>query len=174
MAALGDTSRCAPPLTRRAENMTRRMIAKAVILITAISVGIVVLAVIGFLGLLFYKVAVPERMSITGRVTGIEGRPIKAVQVRAVPLPIHDPYSDHSMEPREKEHTVLSDENGRYRFKGLVASGGVKEGIWTQPYRIVADADGYVPQTTRVGRHPDSRENVIAGVDFALEKEAAR
>jgi len=154
--------------------MTRRLIAKTVILVTAVSVGIVALAAVGFLGLLFYKVAVPERMSVTGRVTDSAGRPLKGVEVRAVPLPIHDPYSDHSMEPREKEHTVLSDENGHYRFKGLIASGSVKEGIWVQPYRIVADVDGYVPQTTRVGRHPDSRENVIAAVDFVLEEEAAR
>jgi hypothetical protein len=150
--------------------MTRRLITKTVILVTAVSVGIVVLAAVGFLGFFFYKVAVPERMSITGRVTDSTGRALKGVQVRAVPLPIHDPYSDHSMEPREKEHAVLSDKNGRYRFRGLVASGGVKEGIWTQPYRIVADADGYVPQTTRVSRHPDSRESVIPGVDFVLEK----
>ena len=154
--------------------MTRALIAKAVILVMAVSVGIVVLAAVGFLGLLFYKVAVPERMSVTGRVTDSTARPLKGVEVCAVPLPIPDPYSDHSMEPREKEHTVLSDENGRYRFKRLIASGGVKEGIWVQPYRIVANADGYVPQTTRVGRHPDSREDVIAGVDFVLEKEVAR
>jgi len=154
--------------------MTRRLIAKTIILLAAVSIGIVVLAAVGFLGLLFYKVAVPDRMSVTGRVTDIEGRPIKGVEVRAVPLPIPDPYSGHSMEPREKEHTVVSDEDGRYLFKGLIASGGVKEGIWVQPYRIVADADGYVAQTTRVGRHPDSREDVIAGVDFVLEKETAR
>jgi hypothetical protein len=154
--------------------MTGGSITKAVILVTAVSIGIVVLAAVGFLGLLSYKVAVPERMSITGRVTDSAGRLIKGAQVRAVPLPIHDPYSDHSVEPREKERTVFSDQNGRYRFKRLVASGGVKEGIWVQPYRIVAEANGYVPQTTRVGRHPDSRENVIAGVDFVLEKEAAR
>jgi hypothetical protein len=78
------------------------------------------------------------------------------------------------MEPREQEHTVLSDQNGRYRFKSLIASGGVKEGIWTQPYRIVAEADGYVPRTTRVTRHPDSREKVIAGVDFVLHQEPSR
>ena len=150
--------------------MTRCSITKAVILVTAVSIGIVVLVAVGFLGLLMYKVAVPEKMSIAGTVTDSAGRALKGVQVRAVPLPIPDPYSDHSMEPREKEHTVLSDRSGRYRFKGLVASGGVKEGIWVQPYRIVADADGYVPQTTRVSRHPDSRESVIPGVDFALEK----
>jgi hypothetical protein len=154
--------------------MTGRSISKVVILVVAASIGIVVLAAIGFLGLFFYKVAVPDRMGITGRVTDSAGRPIKEAQVRAVPLPIHDPYSDHSMEPREKEHTVLSDQNGRYRFKDLVASGGVKEGIWTQPYRIVVGADGYVPQTARVSRHPDSRENVVAGVDFVLQEEPGR
>jgi hypothetical protein len=154
--------------------MPKRLIAKTVILLAAVSIGIVVLTAVGLLGLVFYKVAVPERMSITGRVTDSTGRPLKAVEVRAVPLPIPDPYSDHSMEPREKERTVLSDENGCYRFRGLIASGGVKEGIWVQPYRIVADADSYVERTTEVGRHPDSRQNLSAGVDFVLEKVLAR
>lgn len=154
--------------------MTRRLIAKTIILFTAVSIGIVVLAAVGFVGLFFYKVAIPERMSITGRVTDNTGGPLKGVEVRAVPLPIPDPYSDHSMEPREEGRAVLSDENGRYRFKGLIASGGIKEGIWVQPYRILANADGYVPQTTRVAIHPDSRRNLIAGVDFVLKKELAR
>ena len=154
--------------------MVRRLILKGIVVLAFVVIGIVAVAVIVVVGYFFLALAFPRRMSVTGRVTDSTARPLKGVEVCAVPLPIPDPYSDHSMEPREKEHTVLSDENGRYRFKRLIASGGVKEGIWVQPYRIVANADGYVPQTTRVGRHPDSREDVIAGVDFVLEKEVAR
>jgi hypothetical protein len=77
--------------------MIGRFVARIVILLATVSIGIVVLAAFGFFGFLFYKVAAAERLSITGMVTDCAGRPLKGVEVRAAPLPIHDPFSDHSM-----------------------------------------------------------------------------
>jgi len=152
-----------------AEHMIERLILKGIVVLTVTVIGIVALSVIGLLGYFFLALAFPERMTVTGRVTDIRGRPIRGVEVRAAPLPIHDPYSDHSMEPKDKEQIVVSDENGRYRFGNLIASGGVKEGMWVQEYDIVANADGYAPQKIRVRKDHKSKEEAITLVDFIVE-----
>lgn len=153
--------------------MSIQKIVKGIVVFTVVVAGIIALAVIGVLGYFFLALAFPERMSVTGRVTDIRGQPIRGVEVRAVPLPVYTPYLDHSMEPKDKEHIAVTDENGRYRFKGLVASGGVKEGMWVQEYDIVANADGYAPKKIRVRNDFETHEDVITLTDFVLEEEAA-
>jgi hypothetical protein len=144
---------------------------KTIAVVALVSVGVVALAVAGFVGVLFYKAYVPERVSVTGRVTDSGGKPIKGIEVHAVPLPIHDPYSESAMEPKDTQHTAVSDENGRYRFKGLVAAGGVKEGMWVQEYDVVVNADGFTPKEIRFRKPPRSRQAVIRLADLVLEEE---
>jgi hypothetical protein len=126
--------------------MIGRMILKCVGVVTFASIGIVVLVVIVIAGWFFLALVFPNRMNVTGRVTDSGGIPIKGVEVRAVPLPIHDAYSETgTMEVQGKEHTAFTDEDGRFRFKKIIASGGVKEGMWLQEYNIVVTAEGYMP-----------------------------
>lgn len=144
---------------------------KTIAVVVLVSPGVVALAVTGFVGVFFYKAYVPERMSVTGRVTDSGGKPVKGVEVHAVALPIHDPYSDSVMEPQDTEHTVISDENGRYRFKRLVASVGIKEGRCMQGYDIVACAQGRYSPVIHLCKHPDDRSSVIELADLVLEDE---
>lgn len=160
-------------LPKGAESLIRRLIVKAIVVFTFIVISIVVLAAIVVFGYFFLALAFPKRMSVTGRVTDIRGKPIRGVEVRAVPLPVYTPFLDHSMEPKDKEHIAVTDENGRFRFKGLVASGGVKEGMWVQEYDIVVKAEGYGLQKSRVRNDFESHEDVITLTDFVLEEEAA-
>jgi len=148
-----------------------RHMLKAIAVVTLVGVGVVALVITGFIGVLFYRAYVPERVSVIGRVTDSGGKPVKGIHVHAVPLPIHDPYSESAMEPKDTQHTTVSDENGRYRFKGLVAAGGVKEGMWVQEYDIVVSADGFAPKEIRFRRRPESRENVVRLADLVLEEE---
>ena len=85
---------------------------KVIAVVTVVSVGVVALAVAGFVGVLFYKAYVPERVSVTGRVTDSGGKPVKGIEVHAVPLPIHDPYSDDLPKPKGKQRKALTDKNG--------------------------------------------------------------
>ncbi len=68
--------------------MTGLSMVKTVAVVTLVSVGVVALAVTGFVGVLFYKAYVPERVSVTGRVTDSGGKPINGIEVHAVPLSI--------------------------------------------------------------------------------------
>lgn len=153
--------------------MTGRSILKTMAALMATLVGLAALVVIGVVGYVLLALALPERMDITGRVTNSSGEPVKGIEIRAVPLPLHDPYSDSAMEPQDTEHTVISDENGRYRFEGLVASVGVKEGTCMQGYDIVARAEGCSSRVVRVCKHPDDRRDVITLADLVLEEEPA-
>ena len=151
--------------------MIGRLILKSITMVTFVSIGIVALAVIVMLGYFFVALAFPNRMSVIGRVTDSGGRPIKGVGVRAVPLPIYDAYSEAgTMEAQGKEHTAFTDEDGRFRFKRLIASGGVKEGMWLQEYDIHVEAEGYMPRTIRLRNDCDRHKDVIMIGDFVLEE----
>ena len=150
--------------------MIRRSILKTIAVLATTVIGISILVVIGVAGYFIYHLAVPEKMDITGRVVDGGGRPLKGVEVCAVPLPLQDPYSDSERKPQDTRHTVISDENGRYRFKRLVASVGVKEGMCMQGYNITARAEGRSSAVVRACKHPDDRRNVITLDDLVLEQ----
>jgi len=151
--------------------MIRHLILKAIAVLTLVIASIVALAFIVVIGYFFLALAFPNRMTVKGRVIDSAGKPIKSVEVRAIPLPIHVHFSEASMEPQDKEHKVFTDENGRYRFKRLIASGGVKEGMWVQQYDIIVNAEGYIHQKIRVRNDFKSHKDVITLTDFVLEKE---
>lgn len=155
--------------TKGIESMVKRLILKGIVAVTFVCMGIVALAVIVVFGYFFLALAFPRRMNVAGRVIDSGGKPIKGIEVRAVPLPIHDPYVDHEIEPQDKEHITITDENGRFRFKRLIASGGVKEGMWLQEYNIIVTAEGYRPQIIRVRNYFEKHEDVIMLGDFVLE-----
>ena len=148
--------------------MIRRSILKTIAVLATAIIGLAVLAVIGIAGYFIYHLVVPEKMDITGRVTDSSGQPVKGIEVRAVPLPLHDPFSDSDMKPQDTEHTVISDENGRYRFKRLVASVGIKEGRCMQGYNITARAEGRSSPAIRACKHPDDRRSVITLADLVI------
>ena len=120
------------------------------------------------LPLLLTSISLAQTGLITGRVTDSRGRPLKGVEVRAVPLPLHDPYSDSAKEPQDTEHTIISDGDGRYRFKGVVASVGVKEGRCMQGYDIVAGYRGRSSPVIGVCKHPDDRSSVVEVDDLVI------
>lgn len=150
--------------------MIRRLILKTLAVLTAVILGLIVLAAIAIFASIFLALVFPDRMTVTGRVTDSAGKPIKAVEVLAVPLPVPDHYSDGLVETKAKEQRTISDENGRYLFEDIIASGGVKEGMWIQQYDIVVNADGCAQQSIRVSKNPKSPENVVTLADFVLEK----
>jgi len=149
--------------SNRMVSMILRWIAKTVVVLMAAVTSLFVLVVIGLLGYFFLALAFPERMDNTGK-------PITVADVRAAPLPIYDPYGDGPAKIKDKEHRTVTDENGRYLFERLVASGGVKEGMWVQEYDIVVNADGYKPQKIHVRKTPKSRQDITTVVDFVLEE----
>ena len=148
--------------------MIRRSMPKTIAVVSATIIGLVAVAVIGVAGHFIYHLAVPEKMDIAGRVTDSRGQPVKGIEVRAIPLPLADPYSDSDMKPQDTEHTVISDENGRYRFKRLVASVGVKEGRCMQGYNITACAESRSSPVIRACKHPDDRSSVIELDDLVI------
>ena len=134
----------------------------------AVLACLAVIGVLGVAGYFIYHCVVPERMDISGRVIDGRGAGVKGIEVRAVPLPLDDPYSDSEMEPQDVEHTVISGEGGRFRFKNLVASVGVKEGRCMQGYHIVACSEGRSSALLRVCKHPDDRSSVIEVENLVL------
>jgi hypothetical protein len=68
--------------------MIARCILKVIGVLTLVSISIVALTVILLVGWFLLTMIFPNRMNVTGRVTDSAGRPIKAAQVHAVPLPI--------------------------------------------------------------------------------------
>ncbi len=152
--------------------MTARLILKVIGMLTLVGISIAALAVILLVGWFLVAVIIPNRMDVTGRVSDGAGRPIKAAQVRAHPLAIFDAHSEDSMKPaRGKEQTTVTDENGRFRFERLVASGGVKEGMWLQEYDIRIKAEGYRPAKIRVHNNCDRHKDLIKLEDIVLEEE---
>jgi len=152
--------------------MIRHFIVKTIVVLTFVCIGIVALAVVGIVGYFFLALAFPRRMNVTGSVTDSGGIPMQRVEVRAVPLAEYDAHREDCLtEPRDKKHIAVTDENGRYQFKRLVASGGVKEGMWVQEYDIKVKAEGYKTQTIRVRNDFEKHEDVIKLADFVLEKE---
>ncbi len=151
--------------------MIGRLILKVIGVLTLVSISIVALAVILLVGWFLLAMIFPNRMNVTGRVTDSAGRPIKAAQVHAVPLPVYTPHLDHSMEPKDKPRIAVTDENGRFRFKRLIASGGVKEGMWVQEYDIKINAEGYAPQKIHVWNDLKNHKDVIKLEDFVLKEE---
>ena len=150
--------------------MIRRLILKTLAVLTAVLLGLIVLAAIAIFAYFFFAIVFPARMNVTGRVTDIAGNPIRRAEVLAVPLPVNDPYSDGHGETGAEGQRAITDDNGRFIFKKLIASVGVKEGMLIQQYDIVVNADGYAQQSTRVSKNPKSREDVITLADFVLEK----
>ncbi len=152
--------------------MTGRKILKYIATVTLGGICIIGLAVILIAGWFILALVFPNRMNVTGRVTDKAGKPMMGVEVRAVPLPIYDGYSEAgTMEAQGKEHTAFTDEDGRFRFKRIIASGGVKEGMWLQEYDIQVEAEGYKFQTIRLRNNCDRHQDVINLADVTLEKE---
>ena len=150
--------------------MIWRSILKTIAVLVTTAVGLAVLAVIAIAGYVIYHLVVPEKMDITGRVTNSTGQPVKGIEVRAVPLPLNDPFSDSDMKPQDAEHTVIFNEDGRYCFEGLVASVGVKEGRCMQGYHIVARSGERSSTVIRGCKHPDDRSSVITLDDLVVEQ----
>ena len=149
--------------------MIGRLILKVSGVLTLVSISIVALAGILLVGWFLLTMIFPNRMNVTGRVTDSAGRPIKAAQVHAFPLPINDTQSDADMmEPRGKEQIVVTDEHGRFRFNRLIASGGVKEGMWVQEYDIKINAEGYVPQKIHLWNDFETHKELITLEDVVL------
>ncbi|MHC4744053.1 MAG: carboxypeptidase-like regulatory domain-containing protein [Planctomycetota bacterium] len=148
--------------------MEAQSVAKKVIGLVGVLACLAVFAVVGVAGYFIYHCVVPEKMDVAGRVVDSSGRGVGGVEVRAVPLPLADPYSDSEMKPQDTEHTVMSDEDGRYRFRGLVASVGVKEGRCMQGYHIVARSGSRSSAVIRVCKHPDDRSKVIEVENLVL------
>jgi hypothetical protein len=154
--------------------MTGRLILKSIAFVTLGGIGIVGLLVILIAGWFFLALVFPNRMNVTGRVTDSGGKPMKGVEVRAVPLPIYDAYLEAgTMEAQGKEHTAFTDGDGRFRFKRIIASGGVKEGMWLQEYDIQMETEGYRLQTIRLRNDCDRHKYVIMLGDFVLEEKEA-
>ncbi len=152
--------------------MKGRTILKCIAVVTLGSIGIVGLVVILVAGWFFLALVFPNRMNVTGRVTDRAGKPMMGVEVRAVPLPIYDAYSESgTMEAQGKEQISVTDEDGRFRFQRLVASGGVKEGMWLQEYDIHLEAEGYRFQIIRLRNNCDRHQDIINLSDVVLEKE---
>lgn len=154
--------------------MTGRLILKSIAVVTFVGIGIVGLLVIVIAGWFFLALVFPNRMNVTGRVTDSGGKPIKGVEVRAVPLPIYDAYSEAgTMEAQGKKHTAFTDDDGLFQFKRIIASGGVKEGMWLQEYNIHVEVEGYRPQTIRLRNDCDRHKDVIMLGDLILEEKDA-
>jgi hypothetical protein len=164
----------APQETQGVENMTGRSVFKIISVLTLAGIGIVGLAIIFVAGWFFFALVFPNRMNVTGRVTDRAGKPIMGAEVRAVPLPVYDAYSESgTMEAQGKEQISVTDEDGRFRFQRLIASGGVKEGMWLQEYDIHVDAEGYRFQIIRLQNSCDRHKNVINLSNVVLEKETS-
>ena len=149
--------------------MIRHPILKTIAILSAAVLGLAAVAVVAVAAYFIYHLVVPEKMDITGRVTDSAGQPLAGVEMRAVPLPLDDPYSDSAMKPQDTEHTAISDKNGRYRFKRLVASVGIKEGRCMQGYDIVARAEGRSSPVIHACKHPDDRDSAIELDDIVIE-----
>lgn len=152
-------------------DMICRSIFKIIGLIAGAVIGLAALAVIAVVAYFIYGLAVPEKMDITGRVMDSRGQPVEGIKVRAVPLSLHDPYSDSAKDPQDTEHTAISDENGRYRFKRLVASVGVKEDRCMQGYDITACRESWSSAPIRACKHPDDRSGVIELADLIIAEQ---
>jgi len=128
------------------------MILRSVVKLFAIAAltvaSLTVIAIAGFVGLLFYKAAVPERMGIQGRIKDEREKPLSGVVVRVIPWRVHDPFGEEPVKTGAREESTVTDRNGRYRFRRLIAAGGVKEGSWVQKYDVEASAEGYAAQAT--------------------------
>lgn len=148
--------------------MERKSVMNKVVGSVGVLAFLAVFAVIGVTGYFIYHCVVPERMDIAGRVIDSRGQGVKGIEVHAVPLPLNDPYSDSEMKPQDVEHAVISGEDGRYRFQGLVASVGVKEGRCMQGYHVVARAEDLSSAVVRVCKHPDDPRSVIAVEDLVF------
>jgi hypothetical protein len=152
--------------------MIARCILKVIGVLSLVGISIVALAVILLVGWFLLAMIFPNRMNVTGRVTDSAGRPIRAAQVHAHPLAIFDAHSENSTRPaRGKAQIVVTDEQGRFRFERLIASGGVKEGMWLQEYDISIKADGYSPAMIRLHNSCDRHKDLITLEDIVLEKE---
>ncbi|HIJ51769.1 MAG TPA: carboxypeptidase regulatory-like domain-containing protein [Planctomycetes bacterium] len=152
--------------------MIGRLILKAISVLTFVCIAIVGLAVILLVGWFFLAMVFPNRMNVIGRVTDSAGRPIKAVQVRAHPLAIFDAHSENSTKPaRAKAQIVFTDGDGRFRFERLIASGGVKEGMWLQEYDIIINAEGHRPEKIHLRNSCDRHMDLIKLEDIVLEEE---
>ncbi|MGQ9927985.1 MAG: carboxypeptidase-like regulatory domain-containing protein [Chloroflexaceae bacterium] len=82
--------------------------------------------------------------SITGQVRTADGAPIADAVVMIT-----------GSSPPHPDIAALTDEQGRYRFDGLIAG----------RYTLQVNATGYVPRTGVVQAHPDE----IAWLDFVIE-----
>ena len=151
--------------------MKAGLLLKIVGVLALVAISIVALMVVLLLGWFFLAAIIPNRMNVTGRVTDSAGRPIRAAQVHAVPLDASIPGMGNSMEAKGKEQIVFTDEQGRFRLERLIASGGVKEGMWLQEYDITIKADGYSPAHKRIRNSCDRHEDLIKLEDIVLQKE---
>jgi hypothetical protein len=66
---------------------------------------------------------------------------------------------------------VVTDEHGRFRLERLIASGGLKEGMWLQQYHSRINTRRYTPALIRVRNNCDRHMDLITLEDVALEEE---
>ncbi|MHC4545830.1 MAG: carboxypeptidase-like regulatory domain-containing protein [Planctomycetota bacterium] len=142
---------------------------KAIAVLKFVCIAIVGLAVILLVGWFFLAMVFQKRMTVIGRVTDSAGRPIKAVQVRVVPLPIHS--EDGIKPPPGKEKIVFTDKHGRFRFKILVVSGDIKQELWPKEYDITIKAEGYRLEKAGIRCISDGLMDLMDLEDIVLEKQ---
>ncbi|MHC4313138.1 MAG: carboxypeptidase-like regulatory domain-containing protein [Planctomycetota bacterium] len=149
--------------------MIGRFKLKAIAVLTFVCIAIVGLAVILLVGWFLLAMVFQKRMTVIGRVTDSAGRPIKAVQVRVVPLPIHT--EDGIKPPPGKEKIVFTDKHGRFRFKILVVSGGGKQELWPKQYDITIKAKGYRLEKAGIRCISDGLMDLMDLEDIVIEKQ---
>ncbi|MHC4656640.1 MAG: carboxypeptidase-like regulatory domain-containing protein [Planctomycetota bacterium] len=149
--------------------MIGRFKLKAIAVLTFVCIAIVGLAVILLFGWFLLAMVFQKRMTVIGRVTDSADRPIKAVQVRVVPLPIHS--EDGIKPPPGKEKIVFTDKHGRFRFKILVTRLGEKEQMWPKENDISICAEGYRPEKAGIRMYSDGLMDLMDLEDIVLEKQ---
>ena len=114
-------------------------------------------------------------VSVTGRVTNGQGKPVEGAEVVAEPWPVARPWSDGPVVHREAGSVkTVSDGNGHYRLDGLfppdmreanyyLLSGMVPK----ETFVIRARAGGYAPSQMIVPAMP---ENLVRDIRLANEK----
>ena len=134
-----------------------------------ITAGVILLAGLIGVGFLLYKAYIPERMTLSGRVTDGSGKPIPLAKILAVPTPVRLDYIEDPIKTGAVVYAATCDSAGQFRIDRIIVGGGVKEGMWTQPYELQATAPGYQLKTIPFQRPPKQKGDMKLQ-DIILEK----
>ncbi len=134
-----------------------------------IVIGIILLACGVGVGFLLYKAYIPERMTLSGRVTDGSGKPTPSAKISAVPIPVHLDFSEDTINTGAIVYSATCDSAGQFRLDRMIAAGGVKEGMWIQAYELQISASGYRPALIPF-RRPSNQKGDMKIPDIVLEK----